>query len=95
MGEPVGYRLMPAENAVPFAQDDAAVLRRAGFLRRHMWVTPYETNEKYAAGDYPNQRDEGDGLPSGRRRTARSPTPTWWSGTPSAIRISLGPRTGL
>ncbi len=63
MGQSVGYRLIPAENAVPFAQDDAAVLRRAGFLRRHMWVTPYEMNEKYAAGDYPNQRAEGDGLP--------------------------------
>ena len=63
MGEPVGYRLIPAENAVPFAQDDAAVMRRAGFLGRHLWVTPYEADEKYAAGDYPNQRAGGDGLP--------------------------------
>ena len=63
MGAPVGYRLIPAENAVPFAQDDAAVMRRAGFLGRHLWVTPYEADEKYAAGDYPNQRAGGDGLP--------------------------------
>ena len=38
-------------------------MRRAGFLGRHLWVTPYRPDEKYAAGDYPNQRAEGDGLP--------------------------------
>ena len=63
MNQPVGYRLIPAENAVPFAHDDAAVIRRAGFLKRHLWVTPYRAEEKFAAGDYPNQRAEGDGLP--------------------------------
>lgn len=64
MDQPVGYRLLPAENAVPFAHDDAAVIKRAGFLTRHLWVTPYQTEEKYAAGDYPNQRAQGDGLPN-------------------------------
>ena len=54
---------MPGENALPFAHDDAAVIKRAGFLTRHLWVTPYEHDEIYAAGDYPNQRAEGDGLP--------------------------------
>ena len=63
MDQPVGYRLLPAENAVPFAHDDAAVIKRAGFLTRHLWVTPYRAGEKYAAGDYPNQRADGDGLP--------------------------------
>ena len=63
MDQPVGYRLLPAENAVPFAHDDAAVIKRAGFLTRHLWVTPYQAGEKYAAGDYPNQRAQGDGLP--------------------------------
>ena len=63
MDQPVGYRLLPAENAVPFAHDDAAVIKRAGFLTRHLWVTPYRAGEKYAAGDYPNQRADDDGLP--------------------------------
>ena len=63
MGQPAGYRLVPGENALPFAHDDAAVIKRAGFLTRHLWVTPYERNERYAAGEYPNQRAEGDGLP--------------------------------
>lgn len=63
MNEPVGYRLIPGENCEPFAHDDAAVIQRAGFLKRHLWVTPYQVDEKYAAGDYPNQRAGSDGLP--------------------------------
>ena len=42
LGEPVGYRLVPGENAVPFAQPDAPVSKRAGFITEHLWVTPYE-----------------------------------------------------
>ncbi len=63
LGEPVGYRLIPGENAPPFVQPDAAVMRRAGFLAHQLWVTPYEPKERYAAGDYPNQHPTGDGLP--------------------------------
>ena len=63
LGEPVGYRLIPGENAVPFAQADAAVMKRAGFISHHLWVTPYEPNERYAAGEYPSQHPGGAGLP--------------------------------
>ena len=63
LGEPVAYRLVPGENATPFAQPDAPVSKRAGFIRKHLWVTPYEPGERYAAGDYPNQHPGGAGLP--------------------------------
>ena len=63
LGEPVGYRLVPGENAVPFAQPDAPVSKRAGFITEHLWVTPYEPGERYAAGEYPNQHPGGAGLP--------------------------------
>ena len=63
LGEPVGYRLIPGENAVPYAQDGAAVLKRAGFITNHLWVTPYEPGERYAAGEYPSQHPGGAGLP--------------------------------
>ena len=33
LGEPVAYRLVPGENATPFAQPDAPVSKRAGFIR--------------------------------------------------------------
>jgi primary-amine oxidase len=63
VGEPVGYKFFPGDNAVPFASKDAWWRRRAGFVDHHVWVTPYRDNEKYAAGDYPNQSAGGDGLP--------------------------------
>jgi primary-amine oxidase len=63
LGEPVGYRLIPGENAVPYAQVDAAVMKRAGFITNHLWVTPYEPSERYAAGEYPSQHAGGAGLP--------------------------------
>jgi primary-amine oxidase len=64
VGEPVGYRLVPGENAIAFAQPDSAFARRAGFAYKHLWVTPYAPHERYAAGEYPNQHPGGDGLPA-------------------------------
>ncbi|MEI8057537.1 MAG: primary-amine oxidase [Actinomycetes bacterium] len=63
LGNPVAYRLTPGENTLSFAQPDAAVSLRAGFIREHLWVTPYDRSERYAAGDYPNQHAGGAGLP--------------------------------
>ena len=63
LGAPVGYRLVPGENTRPFAQPDAPVMKRAAFIGEHLWVTPYERDERYAAGEYPNQHPGGAGLP--------------------------------
>ncbi len=63
LGEPVGYRLLPGGTTMPFAQPDAPVSKRAGFIREHLWVTPYQPDERYAAGDYPNLHPGGAGLP--------------------------------
>jgi primary-amine oxidase len=63
LGQPVAYRLCPVENVLPFAQPGAAVLQRAGFLTRNLWVTPYDPAERYPTGEYPNQNPGGDGLP--------------------------------
>ncbi len=63
LGEPVGYRLVPGENCPPLVQPDAAVMRRAGFAAHQLWVTPFRPEERYPAGDYPNQHPGGDGLP--------------------------------
>lgn len=63
LGQPVGYKLMPGEHILPFAHPDAPILKRAGFMTKHLWVTPYQQDEKYSAGDYPNQHRGGEGLP--------------------------------
>jgi primary-amine oxidase len=63
LGQPVGYMLIPGENAAPCAAADSWVRKRAGFVNAHLWATRYDPAEKYAAGDYPNQSRGGDGLP--------------------------------
>jgi primary-amine oxidase len=63
LGQPVGFKIMPGENVLPFAHADAPILKRAGFMTKHLWVTPYESSERFATGDYPNQHPGGDGLP--------------------------------
>ncbi len=61
-GEAVGYKFLPGDNAFPFASPNAWWRKRAGFVNHHVWVTPYAADERYAAGDYPNQSAGGDGL---------------------------------
>ncbi len=62
VGEPVAYKFMAGDNCVPFASKNAYWRKRAGFVENHVWVTPYNEKELFAAGDYPNQSQGGDGL---------------------------------
>lgn len=81
LGQPVGYRLLPGENCPPFVHPDAAVMRRAGFAAHHLWVTPFAADERYPAGDYPNQHAGGDGLPrwtAADRRVAETDLVVWY-----------------
>jgi primary-amine oxidase len=64
LGEPVAYKLVPGENVLPFAGPEASVIKRAGFMTRHLWVTRHDPRERYAAGEYPNQHPGGAGLPT-------------------------------
>ena len=95
MGRPVAYRLCPGETTLPFAQPGASLLKRAAFLTRNLWVTPFDPS-----GAVPGRRVSRTRTPAatacraGRRPTATSPTATWSSGTPSARPTSPGSRTG-
>jgi primary-amine oxidase len=64
LGQAVAYKLQPHGNILPFAHPDSDVMRRAGFLTRHLWVTPFSPDERFPAGDYPNQHPGGAGLPA-------------------------------
>ena len=61
VGEPVAYKFMGGDNCIPFASKNAWWRKRAGFVENHVWVTPFDENENYAAGDYPNQSQGGEG----------------------------------
>ncbi|MBB5323248.1 primary-amine oxidase [Anoxybacillus tepidamans] len=63
VGQPVGYKIAPGENCLPFAYDDSSLIKRAGFIKHHLHVTKFDKNEMYASGKYPNQHKGGDGLP--------------------------------
>lgn len=67
VGEPVAYRLVPGDNVRPFMHPDTPVRRRVGHLAYHLWVTPFVPDERYPAGDYPNQHPGGAGLPEWTR----------------------------
>jgi len=63
IGDPVGYRLVPGENVEAGAQMQSSVMERAGYINYHLWATPYHEDERYPAGEYPNQSPGGEGLP--------------------------------
>jgi primary-amine oxidase len=47
-GDSPAYALVPfSEGVLPFAYDDSHLLQRAPFLRKHLWVTPFNQKEKY------------------------------------------------
>lgn len=64
LGQPVSYKLMPEKNAFPHFAQGSPQWQRGGFTRAHLWATAYDPAERYAAGDYPNQQQGGDGLPA-------------------------------
>lgn len=63
LGYNTGYILVPGINAVPYADASSYIIKRAGFIQHHFWVTKFSPTEIYAAGDYPNQNSGGEGLP--------------------------------
>lgn len=82
LGHPVGYRLMPGENCPLLLQPDSAIAKRAGFLAHQLWVTPHKDDERYAAGEYPNQHAGGDGLPrwtAADRRLENTDVVLWYA----------------
>lgn len=63
LGQPTGFKLIPGENVLPFAHPDSPIRQRAGFIAHHLWVTPFDPDENFPAGPYPNQHPGGEGLP--------------------------------
>ena len=46
------------------ADDRSVVAGRAAFATKHLWVTAYDADERYPAGDFVNQHAGGAGLPT-------------------------------
>ncbi|GAB3975414.1 hypothetical protein GCM10027615_42820 [Plantactinospora veratri] len=63
LGRPVGYQLRPEGQSVLLAAPDSSVARRAAFATRSLWVTRYDPEQRYPAGDLVNQHPGRAGLP--------------------------------
>ena len=63
LGRPTAYRLLPSSTPTMFASANSPHGQRAAFAKNNLWVTPTVQSERYAAGDYPTQRNAGQGLP--------------------------------
>ena len=63
LGDAAAYKLVPGENVAPMFAPESRFAQRAGFTRNHVWVTAYDPEQRFAAGDYPYQHSGGDGLP--------------------------------
>ncbi len=64
LGYDVGYEIAGGHNGISLMSDDDFPQKRAGFIKNHLWVTPYSDQELWPAGDYPTQSHGGDGLPA-------------------------------
>jgi primary-amine oxidase len=62
VGQPVGYKLDAPHCITPFVHPDSFSGKRAGFVQNHVWVTAYDSEERYPAGDYMNHSDGQTGL---------------------------------
>ena len=82
VGYAVSYQLQPSMNIMTLLSPDDTPRRRAGFIENHLWVTPYEPNERYAAGMYPTLSKPGEGLPrwtSANRAIANTDIVLWYT----------------
>ncbi len=64
VGQPTAYKLLPASTPTLLADPTSSVGQRAAFASHNVWVTPFDPDERRAAGDYPNQHKGGAGLPA-------------------------------
>ena len=63
VGAPTAYKLIVQHTPLMLAQEDCFMCTRGGFATKHVWVTRYAPDERYASGEFPNQHAGGDGLP--------------------------------
>ena len=81
VGGDVGYKLIPGHTTFPLAHEESVLGKRAGFMYKHLWVTPNKEEERYPAGDYPFQHEGGAGLPewtSANRSTENTDVVLWY-----------------
>ncbi|MDD2877699.1 MAG: primary-amine oxidase [Acidiphilium sp.] len=62
VGRPVGYKLEPRNVITSFLSPDGPSGHRTAFMRNHLWVTAYDPEERYPAGNFMNHSSGDEGL---------------------------------
>ncbi|MUZ75763.1 primary-amine oxidase [Agrobacterium vitis] len=61
-GAPVGYKLEANHCVTPFVHPNSPSGKRATFVQNHVWVTAFDPEERFPAGDFVNHSDGAGGL---------------------------------
>lgn len=64
VGGAPGYKLEPQHSRSVFVREDSPSGRRMPYIRNHLWITAYDPEERYPAGEFMNHSDGSDGLPA-------------------------------
>lgn len=64
LGRPTAYVLYPEGMPTLLAAEGSSVRERAAFATKHLWVTRYQPDQLWAAGELVNQHPGGSGLPA-------------------------------
>lgn len=64
VGTPTAYKLEARSPVFPFTYPDSPSGKRGRFIQHQVWVTPFNAEERYPAGEFVNQSTGNDGLPA-------------------------------
>ena len=64
LGTSVGYKLVPSGAFPPLLPPSSPAFLRAEVIGHTLWVTPYQPDERWPCGDFPNLSDRDTGLPA-------------------------------
>jgi primary-amine oxidase len=62
MGHPTGYKLHPESSVRSFVNPNSPSGLRMPFVNKQLWLTRYDSEERYPAGEFMNQSDGSDGV---------------------------------
>lgn len=63
LGHPTSYVLHPMDGPTLMADPSSSVSQRATFGTKHLYVTEYDPDERYASGDFVTNSPGGQGIP--------------------------------
>jgi len=80
MANPTSFQLAPGHSDISILAEDEPQQQRAAFSGASFWVTRYNPGETFAAGMYPNQNPNIEGLPKfvGDRQSIRNEDLVLW-----------------